>query len=133
MTTETPQESGHQENAAERFTRASYKYIQDRDMDPYDSVQILAFLGGDHVDVEFYTRPEPSSVAKEAPDTQADPHRRHAVTRLPQGYLQEDVDYYVIHADEWNYMFPSMIELDARMAESFGQHELAAFIRTLVH
>jgi hypothetical protein len=133
MTTETPQESGHQEDAAERFAGASYKYIQDRDMDLYDSVQILAYLAGDHVDVGLYTRPEPSSVADDAADTQADPQRRHAARRLPQGHLHEDVDFYVINANEWNDIDPVMIELDARMAESFGQFELAAVARAWIH
>jgi hypothetical protein len=131
MTTETRQESAHQETDRENLARQRNKDLQDQ-LDIYDSVQILAYLAGDHVDVGLYTRPEPSSVAKEAPDTQADPQRRHAVMRLPQGNLHEDVDYYLIHANEWIHMDPWMLELDARMAESFGQHDLAAIIRTRI-
>ena len=134
MTAETRQEVAHQQGAAERFGRCWDKYLQKRlDMYPYDSVEILVYLAGDYVDIGLYTRSEPSFVADDAADTQFAPQRCHAATRLRQGYLHEDVDFYVINANEWGGIDPVMIELDARMAESFGQYELAAVARTWIH
>jgi hypothetical protein len=130
MTTEKPADGSEGMHAAEAVDQEWAESTRNiLDNYPYDAIQILVYIMNEYEEVEIYIRRDPLHPVKDETHTETVPQPRVATVHLPRGYLHEGAEYHVINGNSWEYMDPAFIELDARLAESFGLADLAAFTR----
>lgn len=100
---------------------------------PYNDIQILVNVRDqyeqDYEHLEVYTRLDLHSSSAAPARTPSSALGRATTKQLVRVKLREGVDFAVLHEDWWTKMDPEVVELEARIAQSFGLSDLAADAR----
>lgn len=131
MTTERPTNGSERPRAAVVWEQVWAECTRNvLDNYPYDAIQILVYIMNEGYEVQVHIRPNLPQSVKGETDTQPGAQPRVATMLPPRRHnLLEGADFHVINRNCWEDTDPADIELDARMAESFGLLDLAAFAR----